>query len=100
MWASVSRNKTLAAATVSQAPRFQGMHQRVHDYVFRTFPNPNTKIGEWIQIRDRRGEPLNKVVALPVKDPYHVLQNLILCVEILHTKGQTIDYAPVGRLEN
>jgi N-acylglucosamine 2-epimerase len=75
-------------------------HTRIHEYVFRTFPNPDPRIGEWIQIRDRRGAPLDKVVALPVKDPYHILQNLLLCVELLHTEGQTIDYAPVGRLED
>lgn len=91
---------TLAAATLTESPKFHAMHERVHEYVFRTFPNPNRKIGEWIQIRDRRGEPLNKCVALPVKDPYHILQNLLLCVELLHTKGRTIDYAPVGRFED
>jgi N-acylglucosamine 2-epimerase len=35
-----------------------------------TFPDPSGK--EWIQIRDREGTPIRRVVALPVKDPYHI----------------------------
>ena len=50
---------------------------------FRTFPNPNPKIGEWIQIRNRLGEPESKVVALPVKDPFHIARNLILIIDLL-----------------
>jgi N-acylglucosamine 2-epimerase len=46
------------------------------------FPQPDSAIGEWIQIRDRRGEPLDIVVALPVKDPYHIARNLIQALEL------------------
>ncbi len=60
------------------------LYELAQDYVFRTFPNPDRTIGEWIQIRDRRGEPLDKVVALPVKDPYHIIRNLLLLIELLH----------------
>lgn len=59
-----------------------------HDYIFKTFPNPNKDIGEWIQIRDRQGEPMNKVVALPVKDPFHILRNFILIVDLLDREGK------------
>jgi N-acylglucosamine 2-epimerase len=51
---------------------FLDTYWKFHDYVFATFPNPNREIGEWIQIRDRQGRPEDKVVALPVKDPYHI----------------------------
>ena len=40
-------------------------------------------MGEWIQIRQRDGSPLNKVVALPVKDPMHVARAFILCIDLL-----------------
>lgn len=90
---------TLAAATVSGDEALRAWHARVHEYVFRTFPNPDRAVGEWIQIRDRMGAPLDKCVALPVKDPYHILQNLLLCVELLYTKGATMDYAATGRFE-
>lgn len=58
------------------------LHRRTHDYTFRTFPHPDPAVGEWIQIRTREGEPLNKVVALPVKDPYHIIRNLQLLIEL------------------
>ena len=45
---------------------------RVHEYTYRVFPNPDRSIGEWIHIRDRQGAPVDKVVALPVKDPFHI----------------------------
>lgn len=57
--------------------------QGVEAYVFRTFPNPDARIGEWIQIRDRSGDPLDKVVALPVKDPFHIVRNVALIIEAL-----------------
>jgi N-acylglucosamine 2-epimerase len=59
----------------------------VHEYTFRVFPNPDQGIGEWIQIRDREGAPESKVVALPVKDPFHITRNLILIVDLLQGLG-------------
>lgn len=49
---------------------------RVADWTMATFPDRDQ--GEWLQIRDRRGDPLDKVVALPVKDPFHIARALIL----------------------
>lgn len=34
-------------------------------------------------LMDREGCPQNKTVALPVKDPYHIIRNLILIIEAL-----------------
>lgn len=59
--------------------------ERVWEYSFRTFPHPDTAVGEWIQIRDRAGAPLERVVALPVKDPYHIARNLIQVIELFST---------------
>jgi N-acylglucosamine 2-epimerase len=61
---------------------FMEWYQKLYAYIFRTFPNPNKEVGEWIQIRNRKGEPLNKVVALPVKDPFHILRNFILIIKL------------------
>lgn len=58
-------------------------YKQVYDYTFKTFPNPNREVGEWIQINDRQGKPVQKVVALPVKDPFHITRNLILLIELL-----------------
>lgn len=48
--------------------------ERVADWTMSTFPRHGS---EWIQIRDRTGAPLNEVVALPVKDPFHVIRAMI-----------------------
>ncbi|HEY3685916.1 MAG TPA: AGE family epimerase/isomerase [Streptosporangiaceae bacterium] len=54
---------------------------RVWDYTLATFPGGDDG-EEWIQIRDRAGRPRDEVVALPVKDPYHISRNLMQLVEL------------------
>lgn len=66
--------------------RLRDMHDRTFAYAFATFPNPDPAVGEWVQVRDRQGRPLRRVMGLPVKDPYHVTRNLMLLVELL-TEG-------------
>lgn len=56
--------------------------ERVFAYTLATFPAAPGEGHEWIQIRDRAGGPLDEVVALPVKDPYHVARNLMQIVEV------------------
>ena len=67
---------------------FLDQYDKYHDYTFSTFPNPDTSVGEWIQIRDRKGNPVLGTVGgrLPVKDPYHITRNLILLIEMLDSK--------------
>ncbi|GLY83295.1 AGE family epimerase/isomerase [Actinoallomurus iriomotensis] len=55
-------------------------HDRVRDYTFRTFPEGPGR--EWTQIRARDGTPLDEVVALPVKDPFHIARALLLLAEL------------------
>ncbi len=62
---------------------FRQWHDRVFAYAFATFPNRDPEIREWKQIRLRDGAPQNKVVALPVKDPFHIARNLTLILELL-----------------
>jgi N-acylglucosamine 2-epimerase len=65
-------------------------YQKFHEYTFATFPNPDREVGEWIQIRDRAGQPEDAVVALPVKDPMHIVrafQHAINTLERLVEKG-------------
>ena len=80
---------TLLAAKVSRETAVRELHEKIHDYTFSTFPHPDPETGEWIQIRDREGKPVEKLVALPVKDPYHVLRNLLLLIELLHETSGT-----------
>ncbi|WP_147915938.1 AGE family epimerase/isomerase [Ruania zhangjianzhongii] len=55
--------------------------ERLWDYTLRTFP-AGDQGREWIQIRDRQGNPKDEVVALPVKDPFHITRNLMQLVEL------------------
>jgi len=74
---------TLLCYRLTGDPDFLRDYERVRDYTFRTFPNPDKRTGEWIQIRSRGGEPAGNVVALPVKDPYHIIRNVALIIELL-----------------
>lgn len=66
---------------------FLDWHNRIFAYTFRTFPNTDPEVREWIQIRRRDGSPQEKVVALPVKDPFHIARNLILIEELLYQRA-------------
>ena len=53
---------------------------RVHEWSFEHFLMP--EVGEWRQRLDRAGKPMTTVVALPVKDPFHLTRALILSLEL------------------
>ncbi|HEX6681937.1 MAG TPA: AGE family epimerase/isomerase [Candidatus Limnocylindrales bacterium] len=78
---------TEAAYTAALAARRYGdarageWAQRIWDYTIATFPGGHEG-AEWIQIRDRAGRPLDQVVALPVKDPFHIARNLMQLIEL------------------
>jgi N-acylglucosamine 2-epimerase len=56
-------------------------YQRVHNYAFTHYPvRPN---GEWRNRLDRRGQPVQDVIALPVKDPFHLPRALIYAEDVL-----------------
>ena len=74
---------TLLMHFVSGDDELFSMFENVFEYTYRTFPNPDPAIREWIQIRTREGRPQEKVVALPVKDPYHIIRNVALIIELL-----------------
>lgn len=77
---------TLLAFVITEEEKMLRQYKMVRDYVFETFPNPNKEIGEWIQIRNREGEPVDKIAALPVKDPFHILRNILLIIDLLDEK--------------
>ncbi len=58
-------------------------YEKYHQYAFHTFPHPDPEVGEWIQIRDRQGNPRMGEVGgrLPVKDPFHLMRTLLFLVE-------------------
>ena len=54
---------------------------RVHEWAFAKFAMP--EVGEWRQRLDRQGEPITELIALPVKDPFHLPRAALLIVELL-----------------
>lgn len=59
---------------------FRRAYEACFTYTFTTFPDHKT--GEWTQIRKRDGAPQQKVVALPVKDPFHIIRNFIKLIDL------------------
>ncbi len=68
---------------ITKDEEYLRIHDKTFAYVFNHFKNPDASIGEWIQILTREGLPQDKVVALPVKDPFHITRNLLLICELL-----------------
>lgn len=74
---------TLLAYEITGDSRMYQRYEKIARYVFSTFPNPDKEIGEWIQIRERKGEPGDKFAALPVKDPFHIMRSMLLIIDLL-----------------
>jgi N-acylglucosamine 2-epimerase len=74
---------TALLAQVTAEPLLTEWHARLQDYIAATFPEGPGR--EWTQIRNRDGSPLEKTVALPVKDPFHIARALLLLVELQMT---------------
>ena len=71
---SMYSSRLLAART--GRPELTAWADRIEDHTLATFPDPDGH--EWLQIRSRDGSPLDEVVALPVKDPFHIARALLL----------------------
>jgi len=71
----------LLAYELSGDETFWDWFVRVDEYAFGHFPD--AEHGEWTQKLDRLGRPITDVVALPVKDPFHLPRALIWCIDVL-----------------
>ena len=56
-------------------------YNKVHDWAFKHFPD--REHGEWHQRLDRSGQVIDEVIALPVKDPFHLPRAVIYAIEVL-----------------
>ncbi|MBC2595712.1 AGE family epimerase/isomerase [Ruficoccus amylovorans] len=56
-------------------------YQRVFEYTLNHYPNEQH--GEWTQRLDCLGKPSNEIVALPVKDPFHLPRAAMTQIELL-----------------
>lgn len=74
----------LLCYSITGEERFLTLYKQYHNYTFKTFPGQD-KAPEWIHLRTREGAPILGTVGgrLPVKDPYHIMRNLIKAVEVL-----------------
>jgi N-acylglucosamine 2-epimerase len=59
-------------------------HKKVADWAWTHFPVRET--GEWRQRLTREGKPTEEVVALPVKDPFHLPRAAMLIMQLLEKK--------------
>lgn len=75
---------TLLAREYSDERWCLDWYQRIHEYSFEKFP---VATGEWQQRLNRAGRPMTEVVALPVKDPFHLPRAIMLCLESLGRLG-------------
>lgn len=71
----------LLAYEVGREPWCREWYQRTHNWSFAHFPD--REHGEWTQRLDRRGARIDTVVALPVKDPFHLPRAVIYAIEAL-----------------
>ncbi|HTV43391.1 MAG TPA: AGE family epimerase/isomerase [Candidatus Sulfotelmatobacter sp.] len=71
----------LLARELTKEPWCEGWFDQIYEWSFRHFLMPD--VGEWRQRLDRAGKPMSAVVALPVKDPFHLPRALILSLELL-----------------
>ena len=58
---------------------FMDWWMKIHEYAFRTFPDPVN--GEWIQKTNRQGKPITLTLVLPVKDPFHLPRGIMFAIE-------------------
>ena len=79
---------TLLAHELTREPWCLEWYDRVADWAWAHFPVPET--GEWRQRLTREGSPTTELVALPVKDPFHLPRAAILIMRLLQQEhGQS-----------
>lgn len=70
---------TLMAYEICGEPWCLDWYEKVRDWSLEHFPDHEH--GEWTQRLDREGNKIDRVVALPVKDPFHLPRGLIYAIE-------------------
>ena len=72
---------TLLAHELTGEPWCLEWYERVANWAWSHFPVP--KLGEWYQRLTREGKPTSEVIALPVKDPFHLPRAAILILQLM-----------------
>lgn len=81
---------TLLAHELTGAPWCLEWYEKVASWAWSHFPAP---AGEWYQRLTREGQPTAEVVALPVKDPFHLPRAAILILQLLEKARRIGDFA-------
>ncbi len=86
---------TLLAHALTQESWCSAWYEKVAAWAWKHFPVP--EYGEWYQRLDRQGAPTAEVVALPVKDPFHLPRAAILILQLLESaRANPIGNAAAG----
>ncbi len=72
---------TLLAHELTGEPWCLEWYKRVAEWTWSHFPAPNG--GDWLQRLTREGKPTNEVIALPVKDPFHLPRGAMLILQLM-----------------
>ncbi|NUN92458.1 MAG: AGE family epimerase/isomerase [Verrucomicrobiae bacterium] len=78
----------LLAHDLTREPWCMEWYWRVHAWSWAHYPEPIH--GEWRQRLDRQGRPSDAVIALPVKDPFHLPRAAILSLAVLDRLSQNL----------
>jgi N-acylglucosamine 2-epimerase len=79
---------TLLANELTGEKWCRDWYERLHEWSFGHFPMSDT--GEWRQRLDRQGQPTTELIALPVKDPFHLPRAVMLILALLEGKGPAV----------
>ena len=71
----------LLAHKLTGEPWTEEWFDRIYDWSMAHFSMP--EVGEWRQRLNRSGEPITELIALPVKDPFHLPRAVILSMQLL-----------------
>lgn len=72
---------TLLAHELTGEPWCLEWYKRVADWAWSHFPAPNG--GDWMQRLTREGKSTTEVIALPVKDPFHLPRGAMLILQLM-----------------
>jgi len=89
---------TLLAHELTGEPWCLAWHEQVSEWAWTHFPVPET--GEWRQRLTREGKPTDEVVALPVKDPFHLPRAAILILQLLERQSAKTSEQQTARAQS
>ncbi|HZC42875.1 MAG TPA: AGE family epimerase/isomerase, partial [Acidobacteriaceae bacterium] len=72
---------TLLAHQLTGEPWCLEWYRRVAEWAWSHFPSPSG--GDWLQRLNREGKPTSEVIALPVKDPFHLPRGAMLILQLM-----------------